>query len=277
MALLPLPQPPLPDLSALRRLLDRSPRLAVLTGAGCSTESGIPDYRSPRATPRREPMRFMEFKRSAAARQRYWSRAFVGWQAMAAARPNAAHDALAALERAGRLDCLITQNVDRLHQAAGSRRVVELHGALAEVICLDCQAVSPREALQARLAALNPSWQCASATAAPDGDADLDPGAEAFRVAPCEACGGPLKPRVVFFGEQVPPARVEAAFAAVERADALLVAGSSLTVWSGLRFVRRAAERGIPIASVNLGPTRADDLFSVNVQARVGDVLPALP
>jgi NAD-dependent SIR2 family protein deacetylase len=170
----------------------------------------------------------------------------------------------------------ITQNVDGLHQAAGSRRVIELHGALGEVICLDCEQITARSALQTRLFNLNPGWGAAPATVNPDGDAEIARDERQFVVPTCLACGGVLKPRVVFFGERVPPPRVERAFAAVEEANALLVAGTSLQVWSGLRFVRRAAERGMPIALINLGPTRADDLATVRVDARVSDVLPAL-
>lgn len=274
--MLPLPRPPLPDLVPLIDLMRGASKVAVLTGAGCSTESGIPDYRSPRAQPRRQPMRYVEFARSASARRRYWSRALLGWHTVGRARPNAAHDALATLESAQRLTALITQNVDGLHQAAGSARVIELHGALSEVICLGCAQVSQRADLQARLAEMNPRWTSARARSAPDGDADVTRDPAGFSVPACMGCDGVLKPRVVFFGERVPPARVERAFAAVEAADALLVAGTSLQVWSGLRFVRRAAELGQPIAIVNLGPTRGDDLATVRVDARVGDVLPAL-
>lgn len=274
--MLPLPRPPLPDLSALLGFVCQSSRLVALTGAGCSTESGIPDYRSPRDTPRRAPMRYIDFRDSPARRQRYWSRAFPGWGRIRDARPNPAHHALAALERRGRLDTLITQNVDGLHQAAGSEAVIELHGALREVICLGCAAVTPRAALQDRLAHLNPDWQRDTHRHAPDGDADVGRDAAGFQVADCAACAGILKPRVVFFGERVPPPRVEAAFAAVDAAEALLVAGSSLHVWSGLRFVRRAHARGVPIALVNLGPTRGDELATLKVEARVGEVLPAI-
>lgn len=272
-----LPAPPLPDLGPLVDLVAASRRLVVLTGAGCSTESGIPDYRSPRAVPRSRPIQYLEFVRRPELRRRYWARSMAGWPAIAGARPNPAHRALAALEAAGRLDALITQNVDRLHQAAGSRRVIELHGALHEVRCLDCGDVTDRQALQARLRALNPGWAAGGAAPAPDGDAAVASDALAgFRVPACEACGGVLKPRVVFFGESVPRPVVERAFAAVDAADALLVVGSSLAVWSGLRFVRRAAEQGLPIGLVNLGPTRADALATVRVEARAGQVLPRL-
>lgn len=274
--LLSLPRPPLPSLTPLIECVAAARRLVVLTGAGCSTESGIPDYRSPRATPRTAPMRYVEFTRSAEKRQRYWARAVVGWAHVGQAQPNAAHHALAALEAQGKISMCITQNVDGLHQAAGSARVIELHGALGEVICLDCEQVTARRELQARMQALNPGWLNDVAVINPDGDASISRDPSRFVVPACQACGGALKPRVVFFGERVPPPRVAQAFAAVDDADALLVAGTSLQVWSGLRFVRRAAERGLPIALVNLGPTRADELATVRIDARVGDVLPAL-
>ncbi len=267
----------LSDIEPLADLLADARRLVVLTGAGCSTESGIPDYRSPRPGPRSRPIRYMEFVRKPLMRRRYWARSMVGWPAIAAARPNSGHAALARLEAAGRVDTLITQNVDRLHHAAGSRDVVELHGALAEVRCLDCGAITDRAAMQARLRAANPGWIAAADTINPDGDATLDrDDYERFVVPPCATCGGMLKPRVVFFGESVPPQRVAASFAAVERADALLVAGTSLTVYSGLRFVRAAAERGLPVGLVNLGPVRDDHLIDARIDGPTGAALPAL-
>ncbi|MCB9796850.1 MAG: NAD-dependent deacetylase, partial [Alphaproteobacteria bacterium] len=182
----------------------RGRRVLALTGAGCSTESGIPDYRGPETARRaRNPIRFQDFVKSPEGRQRYWARSFVGWPRIAEARPNAGHRALAALEQRGLLSGLITQNVDRLHQAAGSRAVIELHGALAEVICLGCGRLSKRADLQARLAALNPGFGRRDAEAAPDGDADLIEVTD-FQVAGCGQCGGDLKPHVVFFGENVP-------------------------------------------------------------------------
>lgn len=265
------------EIEPVARLLDGARRIAVLTGAGCSTESGIPDYRSPRPEPRSRPIRFMEFVRKGPMRRRYWARSMVGWPAISAARPNAGHHALARLEAAGRVDTLITQNVDRLHHVAGSEAVVELHGALAEVRCLGCGAITDRAAMQARLRAANPGWTAAADTINPDGDAALDRADyDRFVVPPCATCGGLLKPRVVFFGESVPPQRVAACYAAVGRADALLVAGTSLTVWSGLRFVRAAAERGLPIALVNLGPVRDDHLISARIDAPTGLALPLL-
>lgn len=253
-------------------------RVAVLTGAGCSTESGIPDYRGPETRRRaRNPIRFAEFVKSSEGRRRYWARAFVGWEKFANKQPNPAHHALAAMERAGLLTGLITQNVDRLHHAAGSRDVVELHGALADVRCLECGAVELRAALQRRLDARNPGWSSLRVEMAPDGDAELPMElVDRFVVADCDACDGPLKPDVVFFGEGVPRERVERAYRAVDAADVLLVVGSSLAVFSGFRFVRRAADRGQRIAIVNLGESRGDAYADVRVEGRAGTVLPAL-
>lgn len=255
-------------------LADR--RVVALTGAGCSTESGIPDYRGEETARRaRHPMRFSAFTDSDAARRRYWARSMLGWPRVARAEPNDAHMALAELERRGHLVGVITQNVDGLHERAGSKRVVELHGRLSEVTCQSCGAVESRMALQRRLESLNPGWLEQRVDHAPDGDAELDDTA-GFVVAACVACGGSLRPRVVFFGESVPRYVVESANDLLEDANALLVIGSSLVVFSGFRFVRRAAEVGHPIAIVNIGRTRADDLASVRVQARAGEVLRAL-
>lgn len=258
--------------------LMRGRRAAVLTGAGCSTESGIPDYRGPETRRRaRSPMRFSAFLGDDEARRRYWARSVIGWPRMAGARPNAAHTAIRRMQESGTVRGLVTQNVDRLHHAAGSEDAIELHGALAEVRCLECGDVSSREALQRRLLTLNPGWAEQQAEIAPDGDAELLPSLiERFRVADCLRCEGPLKPNVVFFGESVPRERVEDAYRAVEDADVLLVVGSSLAVFSGYRFVRRAAERGIPVAMINLGESRGDTYAEVNVQARAGMVLPRL-
>ena len=252
-------------------------RVAVLTGAGCSTESGIPDYRGPETLRRaRNPIRFQQFVGDPAWRQRYWARSYTGWPRIRDARPNPAHRALAALGDLGALTGLITQNVDRLHHKAGAVDPIELHGALAEVLCLACGARSCRDALQDRLTAANPGWQAApAAETAPDGDAELEATA-GFSPVDCEACGGPLKPHVVFFGENVPRDRVEAAFARVDAADALLVVGSSLTVFSGWRFVRHAHRRGTPVALVNLGPSRGDPQAALRVEERAGVVLPEL-
>ncbi len=275
----------LPDLDALLGLLRRR-RAVVLAGAGCSTESGIPDYRGPGGSMRtRKPMQYQEFVRSEAGRARYWARSSVGWTHVAAARPNAAHRALAALEEGGAVRGIITQNVDGLHHAAGSRRVVELHGSLASVRCLACARAEPRAAFQERLLAANGEWaeRLARGTAgdesesAPDGDAELPGWAPAsFRVPGCEACGGVVKPDVVFFGENVPAGTVADAWELFAEADVLLVAGSSLTVYSGRRFVYRAQQEGVPIGIVNLGPTRADEMAAAKVEAALGQVLPRL-
>jgi len=244
----------------LAGFVERSRRLVVLTGAGCSTESGIPDYRSPGgAWTRHTPIYYSAFVRSEEVRRVYWARSFRGWPRFAAARPNAAHRALAELEADGRVHFLITQNVDDLHAEAGSRRLVQLHGRNRLVVCLDCGCELARAAVQERLAALN-------------ADAQDD---ATFVVPPCERCGGVLKPAVVFFGEAVPPRKVAVAMEHVDEADALLVAGSSLAVWSGFRFVKRAAERGIPIAIVNVGPTRGDALASLKIEAPCGATLSA--
>lgn len=265
------------DLAALVALLaDR--RLLVLTGAGCSTESGIPDYRGPETRRRaRNPLRYRQFVDQPDARRRYWARAVVGWERFHASEPNPAHYALARLEANRRIDGLITQNVDRLHHRAGSRDVVELHGALEEVSCLACGRLEPRVLVQARLLSLNPGWADQRATLAPDGDSDLaDTHLAQFRMTGCQVCGGDLKPNVVFFGESVPRERVERAYAMLDDTDALLVVGSSLAVFSGYRFVKRAKKRGIPVALINLGSSRADDDADLAVQARAGHALPRL-
>jgi NAD-dependent SIR2 family protein deacetylase len=258
----------------LDAFLARHRRLFVLTGAGCSTRSGIPDYRDADGSWKRgSPMTFQAFIGSEAARRRYWARSFAGWPRIAAARPNRAHAALARLEARGGTELLLTQNVDGLHQAAGSRRVIDLHGRLDQVRCLGCGAPLARAAMQAELDRLNPGWGAAGA-AAPDGDAEVEAAAIAgFAVPPCAACGGILKPDVVFFGENVPRERVEAAFAALDRADAMLVVGSSLAVYSGYRFAVAAAAAGKPVAAVNLGRTRADHLLALKVEAECGAAL----
>ena len=276
---------PPPDLSALEPLLEllRGRRIVVLAGAGCSTESGIPDYRGPEGRLRaRQPIQYQEFVRSAEARARYWARSVVGWPRMAAARPNAAHRALARLEAAGLVQGIITQNVDGLHHAAGSRRVVELHGSLAAVRCLACGSALHRDEQQARLWATNPDWrerlaQAIGAESAPDGDVELPAWAVAsFRVPGCPACDGVLKPDVVFFGENVPAERLAEAWRLFAAGDVLLVVGSSLTVFSGRRFVYRAGTNGIPVGIINLGPTRADERAAARVDGRLGEVLPRL-
>ncbi len=253
-------------------------RFAALSGAGCSTDSGIPDYRGPQGMlRRRQPITFQEFLRSEANRRRYWARSMVGWRTVAGAQPNQAHVALAELERAGRLTGLITQNVDGLHRAAGSQRLVELHGNLHFVRCLSCAAQLERVALQAVLQAENSALAATLAESAPDGDADLAPEHyEDFIVPNCDRCGGLLKPDVVFFGENVLRPVVDAAWSIFAEAEALVVLGSSLAVYSGFRFVRGAVERGLPVAIVNLGPTRGDDLAALRVAAPLGATLTTL-
>jgi NAD-dependent SIR2 family protein deacetylase len=266
--------------SPFHNLVDllRGRRIVVLSGAGCSTESGIPDYRGPETRhTERNPIRYNQFVGSAAMRRHYWARSAIGWSSFAAAEPNDGHRALASLEASGQVRGIITQNVDRLHHAAGSTRVVELHGALEEVVCLDCCAVEYRPAFQDRLLALNPGWTDRGGAIAPDGDAELSREAtRSFVVPACRRCAGVLKPNVIFFGENVPAPWVDEAWALLDDGDALLIVGSSLTVYSGFRFVRRAAERGHPIGIVNLGETRGDPLADVRVDAKTGDVLPRL-
>ena len=263
-------------LSAQDEALDllASRPLVVLTGAGLSTDSGIPDYRGPGA-PTRAPMTYQEFVGTPEAQQRYWARSHLGWQRMGRAEPNAGHHALARLDP----ELLITQNVDGLHEAAGSLRLVALHGRVADVVCLTCRTTSSRGALERELDALNPGWleRHGWVESRPDGDVDLDDTHD-FVVPRCP-CGGPLKPDVVFFGENVPPDRVARCYAAVERlgsSGALLVAGSSLTVMSGLRFVKRAARGGTPIVIVNRGVTRGDALASYKLEVGCSEFLAAL-
>ncbi|WP_347813232.1 NAD-dependent protein deacetylase [Actinomadura sp. GC306] len=254
--------------------------VVVLSGAGLSTESGIPDYRGETGRLRRtDPMTYQEFTGSAAARRRYWARSHLGWRHIAAARPNAGHRAVAELQRRGLLAGIITQNVDGLQQAAGAHGVIELHGALDRVVCLDCGDRTARTRLAERLRAANPGWaeRVAGTVINPDGDAVLgDAETEAFRTVDCERCGGPLKPDVIFFGENVPPARVRDCYALTERAGALLVLGSSLAVLSEYRFVRHAARHGIPVAIVNRGATRGDEHALVRLDAPLGATLEAL-
>ena len=248
----------------------------VLSGAGLSTESGIPDYRGPTGAARpATPMTYQVFTGSATARQRYWARSHLGWRVIARARPNTGHLAVADLQRAGLLQGVVTQNVDGLHTAAGAREVVELHGALDKVVCLLCADRSTREALDARLIAANPGWRDRDAAVKPDGDVDLDE-VSGFVVVDCLLCGGVLKPDVVFFGETVPRDRVDHCFALLDNASALLVLGSSLTVMSGYRFVLKAARTGVPVALVNQGATRGDAQATVRVDAPLGEVLAGL-
>lgn len=269
-----------PDLviaSAARELmawLRVNPRAVVLTGAGCSTASGIPDYRDGEgAWKRKPPVQQRDFVGSHAVRQRYWARSLLGWRHFAGAAPNAAHHALAALEGTGRVTHLITQNVDGLHQQAGSRAVTDLHGRLDSIECLACGVLTPRAAFQTELESRNPGWRTLSAGMAPDGDADLEARDFASFDVPACACGGTLKPAVVFFGDAIPAARSAAALATVRAAEALLVVGSSLMVWSGYRLVREAAEAGKPVAALNLGRTRADHLLQLKLAAPCAETL----
>ncbi|MFD0738405.1 NAD-dependent protein deacetylase [Lysobacter koreensis] len=271
----------LPEPSAgavLRRWLQPYRRLFVLTGAGCSTGSGIPDYRgADGAWKQRPPVTYQAFVQDPATRARYWARSFVGWPRIAQARPNPAHHALAAWQRHGRLAQLVTQNVDGLHQRAGSQAVIDLHGRLDAVRCLDCGIHQPRTEVQAELARRNPDWlakRAASAAPAPDGDAHLDGLDPRHAAIPtCPACGGDLKPDVVFFGENVPRERVGAAQAALRGADAMLVVGSSLMVYSGYRFARMAHEAGLPLAVLTRGVSRADALATLKLDADCGATL----
>ncbi|MEZ2390125.1 Sir2 family NAD-dependent protein deacetylase [bacterium RCC_150] len=269
------------ELDALRRAREilRGRRLAVLTGAGLSTDSGIPDYRGPGAAPR-NPMTFQEFLGSPANRRRYWARNHIGWSHLRHADPNPGHTAVALLERRGLLTGLITQNVDRLHEDAGSINVVDLHGRYDQVICLDNGHVFTRRFVASILEEINPGFlEAAQASGvvemAPDADALVeDPELiRSFVVAVCPVCGGTLKPDFVYFGENVPKDRVERAYAMVDEAGGLLVAGSSLTVMSGLRFVRHASKLGKPIVIINRGPTRGDAFASLNIEAGVSAAL----
>jgi NAD-dependent SIR2 family protein deacetylase len=265
------------DLDALGHIL-RGRRVLVLSGAGISTDSGIPDYRGPKSLQRpHRPMLYGQFVGSEEARRRYWARSLVGWLRIHQAKPNGGHRALARLEQGGAISGLITQNVDGLHQAAGSRSVLELHGSLALVRCLRCGTPESRRTLQGRMQELNPRFHAAQVAMAPDGDAELPQALiDGFRVPACRRCGGALKPDVVFFGENVPKARVERAYGMLGRAEVLLVVGSSLTVFSGYRFVVRAAKQQKPIAIVNQGPTRGDADASLRVSGWLGEVLPQL-
>jgi NAD-dependent SIR2 family protein deacetylase len=260
---------PLPDFVARYR------RLFVLTGAGCSTASGIPDYRDATGEWKRaQPVTLQHFLADELARKRYWARSLVGWRRMSNARPNDAHRAIAALEQEGRVEQLVTQNVDGLHQAAGSRDVIDLHGRIDVVRCLGCGARASRADVQEELVRRNRAFADRDARTAPDGDADLESADFAtFEVPGCTGCGGLLKPDVVFFGEGVPKQRVDRAVSALERSDAMLVVGSSLMVYSGYRLVLAMAQAGKPIAAINLGRTRADDLLALKVAEDCGAAL----
>lgn len=266
------------DVEHLARFVERHRRLFVLSGAGCSTPSGIPDYRDHRGEwKRRHPVQYRDFLSNERTRRRYWLRSMLGWPRVASARPNGAHRALARLESAGRLEGVVTQNVDGLHQRAGSRRVTDLHGRLDTVVCLACGKRDEREAYQHVLEELNPHVQSLSGHTAPDGDVDLEGiDVEGFRVPSCPHCGGLVKPDVVFFGESVPRARVDQTLRLLAEATGVLVVGSSLMVYSGYRFCRAAAAEGKPIAAVNLGRTRADALITLKIDADCEAILQAL-
>jgi NAD-dependent SIR2 family protein deacetylase len=262
----------------LAGFIDRHPRLLVLTGAGMSTASGIPDYRDKDGSRRgKAPVQGPEFRKDDAVRRRYWARSMVGYPALAQAAPNAGHRALAEMAWQARLGALMTQNVDGLHQRAGSDDVLELHGNIHHVVCLDCHAGFARTFVQAQLVEANPGLAAIDARPAPDGDAHLEPSALAeFHIPWCVHCGGMLKPDVVFFGDGVPAERTAQALEAMARADALLVIGSSLMVYSGFRFCRMAHETRKPIAAVNLGKTRADSLLALKIEESAEQVLPAV-
>eukprot|EP01116_Phalansterium_solitarium_P002500 TRINITY_DN12551_c0_g1_i1.p1 TRINITY_DN12551_c0_g1~~TRINITY_DN12551_c0_g1_i1.p1 ORF type:complete len:339 (-),score=54.10 TRINITY_DN12551_c0_g1_i1:66-1058(-) len=277
------------DFQSLADFVASRKDLVVISGAGLSTESGIPDYRSPNGAYSKghKPINHMEFVSSPRTRQRYWARSLAGWEKMIQSRPNAGHEALARLERNGFVRQIITQNVDRLHQRAGSRRVVELHGHMEAVACLQCRSESPRADMQRALRGLNPDWVALAALAPgaeggqasvrPDGDVEMvGVQYDLFRVPPCQHCGGVLKPTVVFFGDNVARSVVDFCMDAVHKSDGVLVVGSSLMVFSSFRFVRAASEKGISVAIVNVGPTRGDELAALKVEARCGDVLPRL-
>ena len=262
----------------LSEFIERHRKVVVLTGAGISTASGIPDYRGRDGVRRgRAPVQGPEFRKSEAVRKRYWARSMVGYPTLARAAPNSAHRAIADLQAAGKLASVMTQNVDGLHQRAGSSEVLELHGNIHGVLCLDCHASFPRAFVQGMLEELNPGIEGAVGAAAPDGDAHVEPDTLAeFHVPHCLHCGGTLKPDVVFFGDGVAPASTQQALARMEAADALLVVGSSLMVFSGFRFCRMAVASGKPIAAINLGMTRADDLLALKIDGSAEQVLPAL-
>ncbi|KAI1900507.1 hypothetical protein AGOR_G00050640 [Albula goreensis] len=268
-------------LERLQNFVCKSKRLFVITGAGLSTESGIPDYRSEGvglyARTERRPIQHVEFLRSAKSRQRYWARNYVGWPQFSSHLPNSAHLALSSWEALGKVHWLVTQNVDALHSKAGQQQLTELHGCAHRVVCLGCRSLSPRETLQARFAALNPGWVAQAGDVAPDGDVFLsDEQVQHFRVPSCENCGGILKPEVTFFGDTVNRDTVNLVHKRLAESDGVLVAGSSLQVYSGYRFLLAASEAKIPVAILNIGPTRADHLSSLRVSARCGEVLPAI-
>ncbi|KAL2090976.1 hypothetical protein ACEWY4_013239 [Coilia grayii] len=269
------------DLERLQAFVSQARRLFVITGAGLSTESGIPDYRSEGvglyARTDRRPMQHIEFVRSAKSRQRYWARNYMGWPQFSSHRPNSAHLALRDWEAQGKVHWLVTQNVDALHSKAGHQHLTELHGCTHRVVCLGCGALTRREDLQRRFTEMNPGWAAEAGGVAPDGDVFLeDEQVLHFRVPPCQNCGGILKPEVTFFGDTVDRSTVQFVHDRLAESDALLVAGSSLQVYSSYRFLLAASEKQIPVAILNIGPTRADHLAQFRVSARCGAVLPTI-
>jgi NAD-dependent SIR2 family protein deacetylase len=272
------------NIEQLQIFLQRNKRVLVLTGAGLSTASGIPDYRDKDGVRRgRNPIQGPDFRKSEAVRRRYWARSMAGYPTLAGAAPNAGHRALAELEASGRIHAVITQNVDGLHQRAGSRRLIELHGNIHGVLCLDCRKVHPRTEIQQWLLDANPTFAPTGPAgevvpeARPDGDAELELDEfQDFRLPQCGACGGVLQPDVIFFGDNIPPQRTTDALQLADEADAVLVVGSSLMVFSGYRFAKLAAQTNKPIAAINLGKTRADDLIGLKVEASAVEVLPLL-
>lgn len=258
----------------LARFIEQHPKLWIITGAGVSTDSGIPDYRDANGQWKRPPpVQHGDFMASPSVRQRYWARALVGFKALREAQISGAHRALAALEAMGFIELLVTQNVDRLHQRAGSRRVVDLHGRADLVKCMTCHYQMMRHAMHSEMARMNPAFAALDATHAPDGDADLETDFSSFQVLDCLRCGGILKPDVVYYGDVVPPERRLAAEVGLKNAQAVLSVGTSLMVFSGYRFCREAHAMGVPIASLSLGVTRADALLTHQWRAPLTPVL----
>lgn len=263
------------EIQSLVGFIREHSRLIVLTGAGCSTDSGIPEYRDDDGNWKHQPpMQFAEFVNDEGKRRRYWAQSFAGWHRISNAKPNAAHYAIAELERRGHVSCVITQNVDNLHKAAGSQNVIDLHGILQRIRCLDCDATDSRYTYQGRLHDCNPDWSASITAIAPDGDARISvDNLRTFEIPGCSNCGGIVKPDVVFFGESVPALRSRRATRFLQESDALVVVGSSLMVFSGYRFARIAGEAGLPIAIVNRGITRADDLATHKLTANCAELL----
>jgi NAD-dependent SIR2 family protein deacetylase len=272
--ILPSPMSAHEAAEGLADFVRRNPRLMILTGAGVSTDSGIPAYRDEEgAWARKEPVQHGDFMANLSTRRRYWGRSLVGWPVMQQSRPNLAHRLLAKLERRQHSELLVTQNVDRLHQRAGSERVLDLHGRADEVICMSCRYRCERRLVHERCFEMNPGFQRYRAETAPDGDADLEVDFSNFRIVDCPRCGGILKPDVVFFGDNVPKDRVQQSMDALQASDGLLVIGSSLMVYSGFRFCRNARDWRKPMAALTLGRTRADDMLDLKLNARIGETL----